>query len=112
MGQTPSPTGTPPTGDSVAWGDGNCSGTSPGPVDSLLTLRHDAGLSANTGDCPDFGQIVEVANASPHPWGDVDCSGEVNPVDSLKILRFDAGLVVTPTAGCPVIGSLVTIGEA
>ena len=92
------------------WGDANCSG-GVGPVDSLLTLRYDAGLSANTGDCPAFGQVVEVANASPHAWGDVDCSGEVNPIDSLKILRADAGLGVTQPANCPAIGSTVTITD-
>ncbi len=96
---TPTPTPTPvPT--AAVWSDGNCSGGA-NPVDSLLTLRFDAGLSANTGDCPEMGQVVEVANASPHLWGDVDCSGEINPIDSLKILRVDAGLGVTPVAGCP-----------
>ena len=80
-----------------------------GPIDSLLTLRHDAGLGANTGDCPDFGQVVEVAFASPHPWGDVDCGGDVTPVDSLKLLRFDAGFSVTQEPGCPEIGSAVLI---
>ena len=94
----------------MSWGDANCSG-GVGPVDSLLTLRHDAGLSANTGDCPAFGQVVEVANASPHLWGDVDCSGEVNPIDSLKLLRHDAGLSVARVDGCPEIGTSVTIVE-
>ena len=95
----------------MVWGDANCSGGA-NPVDSLLTLRHDAGLSANTGDCPALGQVVEVSNASPHPWGDVDCSGEANPIDSLKILRADAGLVVTQPGSCPAIGSTVTITDA
>lgn len=104
---TPSPTPTA-TGDQVVWGDANCSGSA-NPIDSLLTLRHDAGLSANTGDCPGFGQVVEVAFASPHPWGDVDCGGDITPVDSLKLLRFDAGLSVTQADGCPLIGPPVTI---
>ena len=101
------PTATP-AGDQLIWGDHNCSGSA-GPVDSLLTLRHDAGLGANTGDCPAFGQVVEVAFASPHPWGDVDCGGDITPVDSLKLLRFDAGLSVSQADGCPLIGSQVTI---
>jgi subtilisin family serine protease len=92
----------------VAWGDGNCSGAAD-PVDSLLTLRHDAGLGVNTGACPDFGDVVDVLNASLHPWGDVDCSGLVNPIDSLKLLRFDAGLGVSQAANCPQLGSQVTI---
>ncbi len=94
----------------MTWGDANCSGSA-GPVDSLLTLRYDAGLSANTGDCPDFGQVVEVQSASPHPWGDVDCGGDVTPVDSLKLLRFDAGLSVSQADGCPLIGSDVIVVE-
>ena len=94
--------------DDDAWGDNNCSG-GVDPVDSLLTLRYDAGLSADTGDCPNFGQVVEVTNASPHPWGDVDCSGAVNPVDSLKLLRYDAGLSVQQQALCPEIGSSVIV---
>ena len=59
-----------------------------------------------------MGQVVDVTNASPHPWGDVDCSGEVNPIDSLKLLRADAFLDVTQAEGCPVIGSLITIADA
>ncbi|MEX0682427.1 MAG: cohesin domain-containing protein [Dehalococcoidia bacterium] len=111
---TPSPTPTPsptlPPGNEVIWGDNNCSNEPPDPVDSLLTLRFDAGLPANTGDCPEMGDVVEVASASPHPWGDVDCSGDPpDPVDSLKLLRFDAGLTVTQPADCPEIGDTVTI---
>jgi subtilisin-like proprotein convertase family protein len=107
---TATPTGTPGEG-SVVWGDDNCSGSAD-PVDSLLTLRHDAGLSANTGDCPEMGQLIDAMFASSHPWGDVDCSGGVDPVDSLKILRFDAGLSVGQEAGCPEMGSEVTIIES
>ena len=100
-----------PEGVEATWGDNNCSGSAD-PIDSLLTLRFDAGLGTNTNDCPDFGQVVEVAFASPHPWGDVDCGGDVNPVDSLKLLRFDAGLGVTQPEGCPAMGSAVTIVES
>ncbi len=89
------------------WGDNNCKdGSTPG--DSLLTLRFDAGVEANTGDCPDFGEVINVQGASPHPWGDVDCSGFVDPSDSLKLLRFDAGLPFTQEAGCPPVGGEVT----
>ena len=106
---TPSPT-TSPSGDARIWGDNNCSG-GVNPVDSLLVLRDDAGLPTDTGECPDMGQVVEVANASPHPWGDVDCSAAMTPVDSLKILRDDAGLDVSRAAGCPDIGADVTVTE-
>ncbi|MCH7485039.1 MAG: hypothetical protein IIA90_07840, partial [Chloroflexi bacterium] len=56
-------------------------------------------------------QVGDVAFASPHPWGDVDCGGEVTPVDSLKLLRYDAGLGVTQEADCPGMGTSVTIVE-
>jgi len=109
---TPTPTSTAtPAGAELVWGDHNCSGSAD-PVDSLLTLRFDAGLDTNTGDCPNMGQVVDVAFASLHPWGDVDCGGEVTPVDSLKLLRFDAGLSVSQEPGCPGIGTSVTIAEA
>jgi hypothetical protein len=59
-----------------------------------------------------MGDEVDVAFASLHVWGDVDCNDEVSPVDSLKILRFDAGLSVDQEAGCPPMGDTVTIVEA
>jgi hypothetical protein len=105
---TPTPT---PAGEMLVWGDANCS-MSADPVDSLLTLRSDAGLSVNTGDCPPLGTEVDVALASLHTWGDVDCSGALNPVDSLKLLRFDAGLNVAQEEGCPLIGSDVLVQAA
>ena len=89
----------------MIWGDANCSGPPPGPVDALLTLRFDAGLSTNTGDCPDFGESVSALVVAVFIWGDVDCSGSVSPVDSLKLLRYDAGLSVSQNTGCPVIGA-------
>ena len=95
-------------GQQAIWGDHDCSGSSD-PVDSLLTLRHDAGLSAATGDCPPLGSIVDVSEASPHPWGDVDCGGDVTPVDSLKILRSDVGLGIQQGAGCPSIGAEIKV---
>jgi hypothetical protein len=93
------------------WGDNNCSG-GVDPVDGLLALRFDAGLSANTGDCPAMGTVVEVAGASPHPWGDIDCSGDVGPVDSLKLLRFDSGLGVSQEPDCPGLGGAVSVSAA
>ena len=92
----------------MVWGDINCSGETD-PVDSLLTLRYDAGLIAETGGCLAIGQVIDVQNASPHPWGDLDCSGEINPVDSLKLLRFDAGLSTQQQPGCPSPGSNVVV---
>ena len=80
-------------------------------MDSLFVLRGDAGLPTNTGECPDMGANIQVLNASPHIWGDVDCDGAMTPVDSLKLLRFDAGLSVSQADGCPLIGSEVLVVE-
>jgi hypothetical protein len=104
---TVTPTGTLGPGQQVAWGDANCSGAAD-PVDALLTLRDDAGLSTNTGDCPDFGTSISLL-ASALVWGDIDCSGGVDPVDALKLLRFDAALGVNQPQGCPALGVEVTI---
>jgi hypothetical protein len=115
---TPTPTATPqpteptstPTGagQQVAWGDNNCSGDADS-IDALLTLRYDADLPTDTGDCPDIGAEVDVQDASQHPWGDLDCSGAVDSVDALKTLRHDAGLDVSRPGGCPDPGESVTI---
>ena len=108
---TPTETATPtatPVGETRVWGDNNCADGA-NPVDGLLALRHDAGLSTNTGDCPEMGEEVDVTGASLHPWGDVDCNGTVDPVDGLKLLRHDAGLSVQQEAECPDIGEEVTV---
>lgn len=43
-------------------------------------------------------------------WGDVDCSGSINPIDSLKLLRKDAGLSsLSPQGLCPGLGSSVAV---
>ena len=80
-------------------------------MDSLFVLRGDAGLPTDTGVCPNMGQAIEILNASPHIWGDVDCTGDMSPVDSLKVLRFDAGLSASQEEGCPGMGTSVTIVE-
>ncbi|HUF54338.1 MAG TPA: hypothetical protein VMR52_11280 [Dehalococcoidia bacterium] len=105
---TPTPTATPsPTnaGQQVAWGDHNCSGSAD-PVDALLNLRHDAGLSTETNECPEMGQEVDV-DGTPRIWGDFDCSGAADPVDGLKVLRHDAGLSVAQEPDCPDVGTEV-----
>jgi len=119
-GETAEPTATPgpsPIIQDVVWGDDQCD-EEPNPVDSLFTLRFDAGLSTNTGDCPPMDHdltIVEVLVAglggqSPEGmWGNVDCDDETNPVDSLKILRYDAGFESVQEEPCPPIGSDVRI---
>ena len=101
--------GTPTVpGQQVIWADNNCK-DGVNPIDSLFVLRGDAGLSTDTGNCPDMGANIDVQDASPHIWGDVDCKDGMNPVDSLKILRFDAGLSASAADGCPEMASTVTI---
>lgn len=90
------------------WGDGDCSGAV-NPVDSLKTLRHDAGLGVDTGaGCPELGSEVQTGGDAA-TWGDVDCSGALNPVDSLKLLRHDAGLPVDKPSDCPSLGEFVVV---
>ncbi|HUF54339.1 MAG TPA: hypothetical protein VMR52_11285 [Dehalococcoidia bacterium] len=54
-----------------------------------------------------------TATAAPEGllWGDVDCSGGVDPVDALKLLRHDAGLSVAQGPDCPPIGDPVDVGD-
>jgi hypothetical protein len=87
------------------WGDNDCTQAPPDPIDSLLTLRHDAGLDAPTGSCPAIGAQLNIADV--YFWGDIDCSGQVNPVDSLKLLRYDAALSVEQAPGCPAMGATI-----
>ncbi|HEY5639634.1 MAG TPA: carboxypeptidase-like regulatory domain-containing protein [Dehalococcoidia bacterium] len=98
---------------SLTWGDVNCSGGGPDPIDSLLILRDDAGLSSASaqGACPAL-SVQLVVNGVSRFWGDLDCSGgPPNPVDSLKTLRHDAGLSVSKAdPSCPNAGSPVTVG--
>lgn len=107
---SPTYTATPVPTDTLTWGDWNCSGEAD-PVDSLFTLRFDAGLSTNTDNCPDMGAPVDLLIASALTWGDIDCSGAANPIDALKLLRFDAGLSTTKEQGCPDIGSEVLVAQ-
>jgi hypothetical protein len=39
------------------------------------------------------------------PFGDVDCSGQVNSIDSLKLLRFSSGMAYSQTEPCEDIGT-------
>ncbi len=105
----PAPTATPLV-LTIVWGDVNCSGQSD-PIDSLRLLRFDSGLSVNQpAGCPALGTPVNDGGtgiAAARTWGDVDCSGAVNPIDSLKVLRNDAGLSVSKVdPSCLSIGDL------
>ncbi len=79
------------------WGDVQCDGDID-PVDALMILRWDAGLSVTqSSPCPTFGNNV----IAEWPWplyltveafADVNCSGSINSTDALAIQRADAGL--------------------
>jgi hypothetical protein len=74
----------------VKQGDVNCD-NSVNSIDSLLILRHVAGLSVNQNQpCPGIGTVLTLAGV----FGDVDCTGVVNSIDALKVLRAAAGLSV------------------
>ena len=88
-------------------GDMNCD-QSVNPIDSLLILRHDAGLSVNLPPgCDAIGSAggAALSSSAVNPKGDMNCNGFVNPVDSLLLLRHDAGLNVNLPPDCDVIGS-------
>jgi hypothetical protein len=89
------------------WGDNNCSGNAD-PVDALFTLRYDAGLPTETGECPEMGEEVAILTI-PNLWGDLDCSDAIDPVDGLKLLRLDAGLDVARPPACPDPGQSVVL---
>jgi hypothetical protein len=54
--------------------------------------------------------VGPVTIGTPFSWGDIDCSGAVNPVDGLKLLRFDAGLSVDAPDECTDIGADIEFG--
>ena len=76
----------PVDGVSLIWGDGDCSG-SVSPVDSLKTLKTDAGFAPTQTleGCPAWGSNVTV-NGISVKWGDVDfdavfpVAGWISPV--------------------------------
>jgi uncharacterized protein YkwD len=69
-------------------GDANCDGTV-SPIDAILVLRYDAGLSVTGTSCVGGGLNINAADivvdGTPLP--------KIDPVDSLMILRKDAGLI-------------------
>ncbi len=80
------------------------------PADSTAVLQHDAGSTPSPkAGCPKIGDTVEVAGASPHLWGDIDCNGLIKPADSTQVLQHDAGQTPNPREGCPRIGDTVGV---
>jgi hypothetical protein len=66
-------------------------------------------ISINVSDAP----IVEGAEPGTNrTWGDVKCDGNVNLGDSIALARHLVSLDPGQTAGCPEIGSPVTVDSA
>lgn len=111
---TPTPTPTPaPTPAQIAalWGDDDCDGDSDS-VDALKNLQHLAAIPyTQTDPCWPLGEVVGVSTAGSdnHPWGDVDCDGDVDSVDALQLLRSLAALPVVQDPPCPQVGQQVLI---
>jgi hypothetical protein len=115
---SPSPTPSMPPSETPLslddlWGDSDCSGEV-NPIDSLKTLRTDAGDPPvqDVPFCPAWNAFVRWLSSLNSRagaqggdiilrWGDGDCSDSVDPIDSLKILRTDAGLGVDQPDDCP-----------
>ncbi|MEO8458105.1 MAG: putative metal-binding motif-containing protein [Chloroflexota bacterium] len=105
----PSVTPTPTPGTrSLIWGDLDCSNEVT-VDDAVLVLRHYAGLTADTVDCPALDAQVGILVVTPQQWGDIDCSGDITPADTLKLLFFVTNLDVAQSEGCPAVASPVTV---
>lgn len=65
--------------ESILQGDVDCGGDVT-PVDSLKTLRHDAGLSVQQNEpCPDIATVIPTGEDVPGPQGPQGPQGEVGP---------------------------------
>ena len=99
------------------WGDFDCDFVSVDAVDALKGLRYVADLSVNQADgCPRPGASVEEVHpgvpGGPRDgriWGDIDCSGSLDPVDALGALRYVIRLPAEQPLNCPAIGHPVRL---
>lgn len=80
----------------------------------IVVMDSDGGnevvISETSGGFPDWGSNP-VTTPAELIWGDVNCSGSVDPVDALLTMRFDSGLP-TNTGDCPDMGEIVEIVDA
>ena len=105
--ETPEPTASP-TALQLPWGDLNCS-LATDPIDAALVVIFFADLSADTGDCPDMFDVVDVAGSSLHVWGDVTCDELIDGTDAIAILSHYAGGPDVPTGPCPEVGGFALV---
>jgi hypothetical protein len=96
-------------GTQVQWADADCDGKISS-VDALWLLREVAGLPRKAfAGCPEIGAMTTLSHVQPlvaeasepvtfeERWGDLNCSGELQPVDALHVLRN----VIGPLAYIP-----------
>lgn len=100
-------------GGPSVWGDDNCDGAV-GPGDALAKLRQVVNLSLpQPAGCPEIGALAfvhdETYGDNNRVWGDTQCNGEPDAGDVVSALAFAAtGVPITPTPGCPPVGTPIT----
>jgi hypothetical protein len=52
---------------------------------------------------------ITLSSGASILWGDLNCSGGVDPVDSLTVLRNDAGLSITQGDDCPALDDMLQV---
>lgn len=76
------------TGQTIAWGDGDCSGAvAPRDGQADLTVFLSKTPLTQTEPCPDLGATVTIGGVS-YVWGDWDCNAAVAPRDGQAVLAF------------------------
>jgi parallel beta-helix repeat protein len=96
---TPSATVTATPGPTIVRGDLDCN-SQIDYLDALLALLFVQDLLAFAVECPSPGQSPNGV----YSYGDVDCSGSVEPQDAVAILAYYAGVPLPPGDGCGNIG--------
>jgi len=95
--------------EEIIQGDVDCGGNVT-PVDSLKTLRHDAGLSVTqTEPCPDIATVIPVGEGVPGPQGPQGDEGPAGPQGATG-LPGEAG--ATGAQGEPGISGLELVKES
>lgn len=105
--RAPTPTASPTPAGTRTWGDNDCTGGIQ-PSDALPLLIKAAGApvkAAGSAGCPSIGDDA----GGGLTWGDVDCSGIPDSADAIMILKHLLGMATPAPAGCPALGSAITL---